>query len=582
MMTSVQSVCVRRLAETLALVLVAGTSTAQSTAAWSVQAPAGTSVVNTPLDLVSVASGGTALLVRTQTTPGGDLDTQVVRLSENGDVLWTWTAPEAPFGLDADDLGRLYVLCRETPRSVLTSLDQAGFERWSIDLDGPSTTQSYVANTLDVGASGDVRVAGWATSSLGYPRTILHAVDANGVQQWRVNLGAGGPPSIAFGFPKRVVLDSLGVSHVIGQLDFCCGGRAWSVQLVSPSGLILRQDSGQAGNEANFDAVYGAEGPAGTVAVGYDGILVPALAPAVPGLGLQIYDNGASPLDVDLLPLSNQGGEIQDVESDGAGNFLVGFSTPHTVVRVSAAGSILASEIVPGEVHALAPTPDGGAFALCEAGAPDEYRLVRLAADLSILSVQTSTGRIPSDWIDGAPDLAPDGRGNVAATLELPQPATPSQSLASVTRWIDGGPVGSAYCGPAPLNSSGSSGEIQAVGSLGVQENNLTLIGSSLPANTTVLFLASRTSAFVVGPGGSAGNLCLGGTIGRFALPGQVRTASSSGSATLQIDLEAIPQASALSSGVAGETWRFQGWFRDTVAGAPGSNLTDGVAATLL
>ena len=132
------------------------------------------------------------------------------------------------------------------------------------------------------------------------------------------------------------------------------------------------------------------------------------------------------------------------------------------------------------------------------------------------------------------------------------------------------------YCGPARPNSTGVPAEISYDGSAEVALNDFRLVGSMLPANSTVLFLASRTQGFVQNPGGSAGDLCLGGDIGRFQT--QATAAGPSGMVMIQADLTMMPQPNGLFMVMPGEGWNFQAWFRDSLIGIPVSNFTDGLA----
>lgn len=140
-----------------------------------------------------------------------------------------------------------------------------------------------------------------------------------------------------------------------------------------------------------------------------------------------------------------------------------------------------------------------------------------------------------------------------------------------------GNPIGDSYCGPANLNSSGKSGVIAAVGSDIVFENDVLLRASELPANQFGYFLNSMTFGFVVGPGGSQGNLCLGGAIGRYN--NDVASTGAVGKLSLQLDLTETPTPGGSVAILAGETWRFQCWFRDQNP-IQTSNFTDGVVIT--
>ncbi|MEM9382545.1 MAG: hypothetical protein AAGB93_21510, partial [Planctomycetota bacterium] len=86
-----------------------------------------------------------------------------------------------------------------------------------------------------------------------------------------------------------------------------------------------------------------------------------------------------------------------------------------------------------------------------------------------------------------------------------------------------GGGIGTSYCGPAVPNSSGASAVITLTGSPIVSLNSVTATVNSMPTAAFGFFLASQTQGFIPQPGGSLGNLCLGGSIGRYVGPGQIQ-----------------------------------------------------------
>ncbi|MEM1450794.1 MAG: hypothetical protein AAGI22_16860 [Planctomycetota bacterium] len=134
--------------------------------------------------------------------------------------------------------------------------------------------------------------------------------------------------------------------------------------------------------------------------------------------------------------------------------------------------------------------------------------------------------------------------------------------------------VGTSYCGPAPANSSGDGAVIEAFGSAAVATNDLTLRASSLPTQSFGYFLTGRVAGFTMNPGGSQGNLCLTGTIGRF--DALVQNSGSAGVIEIPVDLMALPQPNGPVAALPGETWHFQAWFRDANPMVT-SNLSDGV-----
>ncbi|MEM9381832.1 MAG: trypsin-like serine protease [Planctomycetota bacterium] len=137
--------------------------------------------------------------------------------------------------------------------------------------------------------------------------------------------------------------------------------------------------------------------------------------------------------------------------------------------------------------------------------------------------------------------------------------------------------IGVPECGPAVAHSGGAPATLRARGSETAADNDVLLIAESLPTNTTGYFLTSTDSAFVPGAGGSSGNLCLGGSVGRYV--GNVMNSGPGGAIQLQLDLTNTPQPMGSVSVMAGETWRYQAWFRDFTL-FPTSNFTDALAIT--
>ncbi len=141
--------------------------------------------------------------------------------------------------------------------------------------------------------------------------------------------------------------------------------------------------------------------------------------------------------------------------------------------------------------------------------------------------------------------------------------------------------VGANYCGPAVANTSGSPASMGATGTASVSSNDLVLEASNMPNNSFGFFLTSLSQGFVANPGGSQGNLCLGGAIGRFVGPGQIQNSGATGAISLAVDNSMQPTPAGLVQVVAGETWNYQAWFRDSNGmGGATSNFTDGLEVT--
>ncbi len=142
-----------------------------------------------------------------------------------------------------------------------------------------------------------------------------------------------------------------------------------------------------------------------------------------------------------------------------------------------------------------------------------------------------------------------------------------------------GGLIGTPYCTAAP-NSTGSIGTTTAYGRQTVGDNDITLTASGLPLQSFGYFLVSADQGFVVGAGGSDGNLCLGGAIGRFVGENQVMQTDFGGEIALPIYLTELPTPTGSVMVQAGQTWNFQLWNRDSGASGQTSNFTQGLSVT--
>ena len=113
------------------------------------------------------------------------------------------------------------------------------------------------------------------------------------------------------------------------------------------------------------------------------------------------------------------------------------------------------------------------------------------------------------------------------------------------------------------VNSTGGPASLLAHGSAEVASNDLTVLATALPAMAAGFFITSTTAALVPNPGGSAGTLCLGGSIGRYVGPGQILFSGPAGVFSLQLDLTQVPTPTGPVPALAGETRFFQAWYRD-------------------
>ncbi len=152
-----------------------------------------------------------------------------------------------------------------------------------------------------------------------------------------------------------------------------------------------------------------------------------------------------------------------------------------------------------------------------------------------------------------------------------------SKALDTLAESLSFGPVGQTLCSPANLNSSGAAATLTVLGSTTAKLGLLRLEARSLPPGQLGYFLVSSRTAFKPFPGGSQGNLCLGGKIGRFVR--QVGLSDSAGHLSIDVDTTSLPTVG-LGIGT-GDTWYFQAWFLDQNPTST-SNFTDSVGVTFL
>ncbi len=130
-------------------------------------------------------------------------------------------------------------------------------------------------------------------------------------------------------------------------------------------------------------------------------------------------------------------------------------------------------------------------------------------------------------------------------------------------------------------NSLGLRSQTLVIGSPIAAANENKLITLNLPNNSFAYYITSQMAAFTQMPGGAQGNLCIGGSVGRFIGPGEIQSTGTTGTIQLDIDLTQQPTPTGLVPVQSGETWFYQTWHRDFVLpiGAV-SNFSDASSVT--
>jgi FG-GAP repeat len=135
---------------------------------------------------------------------------------------------------------------------------------------------------------------------------------------------------------------------------------------------------------------------------------------------------------------------------------------------------------------------------------------------------------------------------------------------------------GTTFCESQP-NSQGTGARLRLFGSPVIEVGDLRFAADGLPPSEYATLLASPTQAFVIGPGGSQGNLCLGSPAVRVFTQPQ-------GTGPLgELELRINPRQASVHPALIflpGETWSFQLQYTDSNPG-PTSNFSDAVEVEL-
>ena len=138
---------------------------------------------------------------------------------------------------------------------------------------------------------------------------------------------------------------------------------------------------------------------------------------------------------------------------------------------------------------------------------------------------------------------------------------------------------GLLYCTSLQANSTGRGAAIRAVGSNVLGQNDLRLRCVDLPLNSFGYFLCSVDQGFVAGAGGSQGDLCVTGAVGRFNA--QAMSSGSVGAIEIAVDWLNLPGPTGSVSASIGDRWSSCCGYRDANPSVT-SNFSNGVEVPVL
>ena len=484
----------------------------------------------------------------------------------------------------------------------IARFDGAGMQLWRRQL-GASGFDAANASAPD--GLGGAYFGGTTDGSLAAPNAGLYDAwlaryDAQGSQLWVLQLGTA-----RYDLLEAAAPDGAGGVFIAGYTDGTLGGvhaggnDAWVARYDALGNrLWIRQLGSASSDEAHALA---SDGAGGVYVGGHTGGLLGGSSPGGRDAWVARYDGAGGLLWVRQLG-SSESDELTGAAEDGAGGVFVGGITVGSLAGSSLGGhdAWLARLDVSGAIqwtrqlgthqgdaaYVLASDGRGGVLlggatlgniVTGGFGSSQDAWVAHYAA----VGSRTWVRQIGTGGSDAALAMAAGPAGDVFVGGYTDGPLD-GPLIGNFDAWLARvGAFGAArYCSPAAPNSLGLAARLEAVGSNAVQDNDLTLIARRLPLNRQGYFLTSQTTGFVPNAGGSEGNLCVVGSIGRFVGPGQMGNSGSGGAFVLTIDLTQHPLPTGLVTVAPGSTWSFQCWYRDSVASAATSNFTDALSVT--
>lgn len=516
-------------------------------------------------------------------------------LTQNPDVIWSAELPIAGIGptcavLPVADGGALFaarvfsgpntgrlVLGRTNGRGDLVNTQMLGTASF--------TGHAKLADDMAGGAFilATIASAGLADPPLGAvngPDLLVARVDGSLSLLWVQRLGTSG-----FDLGNAIESDGAGGAYFAGEVSDA--GNFGGVPLGPFDGVVARVTAtgslvfarryGHAGMHSNVHCLE--RSTTGGVWCGASGYTSPNIYAGL----VQIVGLSASGSLVAARQAGNIGGAVSDIAADGRGGYVYLYqdafagtefvrhdSAGNRIWRMGNASLAWNSSGLQHSVVAL----DGGQIVLVGLSAnpvPGLLDTYLRGIDALAATLWETTYAAPPGS-QSTPEVEAGGFGALFLARNHVSFALTLQRVATTT-------VGAVGCAGQP-NSTGSGAVLAATGSALRADDALTIYASGLPQQSAAYFLCSTTSGYVVQAGGSQGNLCLGGAIGRFVRAGEVWNVGDQGRMHQVLGLGNLPSPTGPVSALAGETWHFQAWYRDANPSAT-SNFTGSWAVPL-
>ena len=450
----------------------------------------------------------------------------------------------------------------------------------SFDIDSQTVTNTYEAGgrvwEIATDAAGTVAVA---TSTESDRADVIDLVTGQAVAQLYVGIR-----------PTQVVVSPDGTRAYVTSVAGT--DRVHMIDLAGPASAVTRQIiAGQLGTVQyvggqSSGMALSPDGNTLAVCVSFDDELL--LIDTVSELAITRVPVGDFPIRCAWSPDGSRifvtntfGDSVSRVDFNGAASTVSGATAGQDgcfEVHVDDAGAYLyVSNLAAEEVAVI----DAGTMLVATSlGLPDDPTFMDLLGSALFVTAGNDVYRV----------RAMGGSSTIVDTVEISANATDLAFSASRGTVIttdpgvdDGinlsvfGGVPTNECGPAAPNSTGLPARIESDGTYLAGGLPLTLRAVDLPNFSFGYFLNSNTPGFVANPAGSQGNLCLGGSVGRFNT--LAKNSGPDGTIEIEVDTLNLPSVPMSVAILPGDTWSFQLWYRDANPGVT-SNFTDRLTVT--